>query len=392
MTNGGAPWFQALGPPPRGSVPVGSGPWRTRPRSRACYTGGRLGTRLRPLTVYTPKPMLPVAGVPFLAHQLARPRDAGVGHVVLATSYRAEVFEGYLGDGAAWAGARVRDRGRAARHRRRHPQRRAAALVAARTTRSSSSTATSSPATTSAPGAPRTATPTPTSRCTWSGSPTRARTAACRPTPPAASPQFLEKTPDPVTDQVNAGCYVFRRRVVDAIPADRVVSVERETFPGLLAAGALVLGCVDDAYWLDLGTPAGVRHAAPRDLVRGVLRSSAVPGPPGESLVLAGAVVARRATVDGGTVVGAGARVAPVPWCAARCCRTASTSGRTRASSTPLSGQAPGSGRGPPSSRRSSATTRWSGADCEITAGHAGLGRRHAAGPVGAVAATTTDD
>ena len=50
--------------------------------------------------MYTPKPMLPVAGVPFVAHQLARLRDAGVRRVVLATSYRAEVFEGYLGDGA----------------------------------------------------------------------------------------------------------------------------------------------------------------------------------------------------------------------------------------------------------------------------------------------------
>ena len=107
---------------------------------------------------------------------------------------------------------------------------------------------------------------------------------------------------------MNAGCYVFRRRLVDAIPADRVVSVERETFPGLLAAGALVLGCVDDAYWLDLGTPEAFVTGS-RDLVRGVVRSSAVPGPPGESLVLAGAVVDPGATVDGGTVVGAGARV-----------------------------------------------------------------------------------
>ena len=47
--------------------------------------GGK-GTRLRPLTISAPKPMLPAAGVPFTAHQLARARDAGVDHVVLATS------------------------------------------------------------------------------------------------------------------------------------------------------------------------------------------------------------------------------------------------------------------------------------------------------------------
>ena len=57
--------------------------------------GGK-GTRLRPLTVHTPKPMVPAAGVPFLTHQLARPRPPGVDHVVLATSYLAEVFETVL--------------------------------------------------------------------------------------------------------------------------------------------------------------------------------------------------------------------------------------------------------------------------------------------------------
>ena len=63
--------------------------------------GGR-GTRLRPLTVSTPKPMLPTAGYPFLAHLLARIRESGITHVVLGTSYKAEVFEEYFGDGSDW--------------------------------------------------------------------------------------------------------------------------------------------------------------------------------------------------------------------------------------------------------------------------------------------------
>ena len=41
--------------------------------------GGK-GTRLRPLTVSTPKPMLPTAGVPFLMHLLARIKAAGIEH------------------------------------------------------------------------------------------------------------------------------------------------------------------------------------------------------------------------------------------------------------------------------------------------------------------------
>src|SRR5215475_6320041 len=61
--------------------------------------GGK-GTRLRPLTVNTPKPMLPCAGVPFLTHMLARARAAGIDHVVLATSYRPEVFSSYFGNGS----------------------------------------------------------------------------------------------------------------------------------------------------------------------------------------------------------------------------------------------------------------------------------------------------
>jgi len=121
---------------------------------------------------------------------------------------------------------------------------------------------------------------------------------------------FLEKTPHPVTNRINAGCYVFTRRVIDQIPAGRKVSVERETFPGLIGAGDLVLGYVDTAYWLDVGTPEAFVRGS-RDLVLGVLASPALPGPCGEALLLPGAVVAPGAKVTGGTVVGAGCRVGP---------------------------------------------------------------------------------
>ena len=60
--------------------------------------GGK-GTRLRPLTLSAPKPMLPTAGTPYLSHLFSRIREAGIRHVVLGTSYRAEVFEEYFGDG-----------------------------------------------------------------------------------------------------------------------------------------------------------------------------------------------------------------------------------------------------------------------------------------------------
>ena len=121
---------------------------------------------------------------------------------------------------------------------------------------------------------------------------------------------FLEKTPNPVTNRINAGCYVFRRAVIDQIPAGQVVSVERQTFPGLIEADAVVMGYPESAYWLDVGTPEAFVQGS-CDLVLGHMPSPAVPGSRGESLLLAGASVAGDARVSGGTVAGAGAVVGP---------------------------------------------------------------------------------
>ena len=70
-----------------------------RMREAILLVGGQ-GTRLRPLTLGTPKPMLPVAGVPVTVHQIERARAAGVERIVLGTSYRADVFADQLGDGS----------------------------------------------------------------------------------------------------------------------------------------------------------------------------------------------------------------------------------------------------------------------------------------------------
>ncbi|MFM9377759.1 NDP-sugar synthase, partial [Gordonia sp. VNK21] len=70
------------------------------PAVQALILVGGKGTRLRPLTLSAPKPMLPTAGVPFLTHLLTRIRQAGITDVVLGTSYQAEVFSEYYGDGS----------------------------------------------------------------------------------------------------------------------------------------------------------------------------------------------------------------------------------------------------------------------------------------------------
>ena len=86
---------------------------------------------------------------------------------------------------------------------------------------------------------------------------------------------FLEKTPDPVTNRINAGCYVFRREVIDVIPPGVVSSVERQIFPDLIAAGEVVFGYVDGAYWLDVGTPEAFVQGS-CDLVLGRVTSPAL--------------------------------------------------------------------------------------------------------------------
>jgi mannose-1-phosphate guanylyltransferase len=121
---------------------------------------------------------------------------------------------------------------------------------------------------------------------------------------------FLEKTEDPPTDQINAGCYVFKREVIDGLPKGRALSVEREVFPQLLAEGRKVCGYVDATYWRDMGTPEDfVRGSA--DLVRGIAPSPALHGHRGESLVHDGAAVSPGALLIGGTVVGRGAEIGP---------------------------------------------------------------------------------
>lgn len=270
---------------------------------------GGQGTRLRPLTTSTPKPMLPVAGVPVTIHQIERARDAGVTRVVLGTSYRAEVFAERLGDGSdlgveiAYAVEEVPlGTGGAIRN--------AAELL------------------TCGPDDPVMV----LNGDVLSGVDYRALVAGhvasgaaltlhltrvVDPTAYGLVPTgddgqvlaFREKPQTPeeiVTDQINAGCYVFTRSVIDVIPAGRPVSVERETFPALLDSGVLVRGVVDDAYWLDLGTPWDfVKGSA--DLVRGIAPWAG--HQPVPYLVLDGAEVSDQAVIGHGTTVGRGARV-----------------------------------------------------------------------------------
>jgi mannose-1-phosphate guanylyltransferase len=269
--------------------------------------GGK-GTRLRPLTLSAPKPLLPTAGVPFLAHQLARAAECGISHVVLATSYRAEMFAEAFGHGGGFGlsidyvhepeplgtGGGIRNAASQLHGSGEDP-----IVVLNGDILSAHDVA-------AQVDLHRKAEAAVTLHLVEVDDPSRY---GCVPIDASGRvTAFLEKTPNPVTNRINAGCYVFRRSVIDQIPADEVVSVERQTFPGLIDAGAVVMGYPESAYWLDVGTPeAFVRGSC--DLVLGRMPSPAVPGPRGESLLLPRAEVAAGARLSGGSVAGAGAVV-----------------------------------------------------------------------------------
>jgi len=67
---------------------------------QAVILAGGLGTRMRPITETIPKPMITVAGKPFLQHQLELLRGAGIAKVLLLVAYLGEQIREYFGDGA----------------------------------------------------------------------------------------------------------------------------------------------------------------------------------------------------------------------------------------------------------------------------------------------------
>lgn len=276
-------------------------------KTQAVILVGGKGTRLRPLTLSAPKPMLPVAGLPFLTHMLSRIRAAGITDVVLSTSFKASVFSEYYGDGSKLdlslryvtedeplgTGGGIRN---------------VLDLLTADDVVVFNGDVLSGTDISQVVATHQSTEADVTLHLVRVGDP---RAYGSVPTDESGRvTAFLEKTQDPPTDQINAGTYVFRREVIEQIPAGREVSVEREVFPRLLAEGKRVQAYVDNTYWRDMGTPEDfVRGSA--DLVRGIAPSPALGDRHGESLVHEGAGVAPGAVLVGGTVVGRGCEVGP---------------------------------------------------------------------------------
>ncbi|MFY9780139.1 MAG: NDP-sugar synthase [Candidatus Baltobacteraceae bacterium] len=241
----------------------------TRSDLQAIILVGGEGTRLRPLTYGTPKPMVPLLGVPFLERTLYRLHEAGIDDVVLAAGYMPKAITEHLGDGSR-LGMRLTYVIEASPLGTAGALRNVAELIHGTFFVLNGDVLTSLDL--------------------------RAMLAChrekggvgvlhlIRVEDPSAFgcvvhdaagrvTQFVEKPGrgEAPTDEVNAGTYLLERSVLDAIPQGRNVSIERETFPRLLAADAALYAYVTEDYWLDLGRPEHYIQAH-RDVLAGKLR------------------------------------------------------------------------------------------------------------------------
>jgi mannose-1-phosphate guanylyltransferase len=222
---------------------------------RAVVLVGGEGTRLRPLTLTTPKQMLPVGGRPMLERVLERLAKHGIDEVVLSLGYRPDAFlDAYpagtcVGVKLVYA---VEDEPLDTAGAIRFAAGQAAIdetflavngdvltdldltnLVAFHRDRDAEATIALTPV--EDPSA-----------------------FGVVPTDPRGQViAFIEKPPraQAPTNLINAGTYVLEPGVLESIPTGRRVSIERETFPALVQNGRLyAMG--SDADWLDAGTPA----------------------------------------------------------------------------------------------------------------------------------------
>jgi NDP-sugar pyrophosphorylase family protein len=280
---------------------------------KAVVLVGGEGTRLRPLTLTTPKPLLPIVNQPFLERQLVWLADHGVDEVVLSMGYLPDAFHAHFRDESGadtFRGMRlqyaVEDEplGTAGAIRfaadgmderfivcngdvltgldlsamvEFHDEREAEVTIAL--------TRVEDP---SAFGVVPTA-------------------------PDGAVIAFVEK-PAPgsaPSDWINAGTYILEPEFLDRIPPRLNVSVERETFPRLLQQPGGLFGFRTDAYWLDIGTPEKYLQAH-LDVLQGSVGRPPTPGARelSEGIWTQGdAIIDPGATVLAPTLLGHGARV-----------------------------------------------------------------------------------
>lgn len=239
----------------------------------AIIIAGGEGTRLRPLTYHTPKPLLPLCGRPIIDFQIDLCRRHGITDIVVNLHYLAEELERHLGDGSD-LGVRIRY------SREVSPLGTGGAVkLAARFFDGDDMLVFNGDVLTDLDLTALLA----MHRRTGA----RATLAVTEVQDPTAFglvlheadgriTRFLEKTP---LEQarlhadrfwINAGTYVLHPSVFDDVPPDTAWSFERQIFPSILEKGWPFYAFESAAYWLDCGSPSAYVKAH-QDLLEGAL-------------------------------------------------------------------------------------------------------------------------
>ncbi len=232
---------------------------------------GGEGTRLRPLTSTVPKPVVPLVDRPFIAYMLEWLRQHGIDDVIMSCGFLATSVRNVLGDGSG-LGLRLRfveepdPRGTAGALKF------AASMLDERFLMLNGDVLTDLDLTAQIAqhersGATATLALVPVADPTAYGlvhlaedhsvkdfvekpSSDHIEGGAARRGPASRAPL----PPQSYTNLISAGAYVLEREVLELIPPDRNVSIEREVWPLLIGNG--LFGYASESYWLDIGTPA----------------------------------------------------------------------------------------------------------------------------------------
>jgi mannose-1-phosphate guanylyltransferase len=276
---------------------------------QALVLAGGEGTRLRPLTLTTPKPVMPLAGRPFLSFMLDWVHSHGADEVILSCGFMSDEVKSVLGD--IYDGMRLRHvtedepLGTAGPVRLAHDE----GLLEERVLVLNGDVLTDIDLTAELEQHERTG-----ARATLALYPVEDTSSyGVVPTDDQGQvTEFIEKgSGEAPTNRINAGAYVLEREVVESIPAGRAVSFEREVFPSLVGGG--LYGYDAAGYWIDIGTPGRYLEAT-WDLLAGRVRSTLPARDETGSLVyenclLAGAHVGPQSVLGRHCSVGTDARV-----------------------------------------------------------------------------------
>ena len=267
---------------------------------------GGEGTRLRPLTLTTPKPVVPLVDRPFIRYMIDWLARHGVDDVVMACGFLAAGVRDVLGEGEG-GGPRLRY------VEEPEPRGTAGAMKFAERFLDDRFLALNGDVLTdldltalmdlhAARGATATIALHPVEDPSAYG--------LVRRSDDGEIAEFIEKPKagEIDTDEVNAGAYVLEKSVLDLVPDGEEVSIEREVFPRLVGNG--LYGCRLEGYWMDIGTPERYLQATWDILERRVETDLSPKLGAGRALVDEDAAVSGDAGVEGPAVVEARARIA----------------------------------------------------------------------------------